>query len=78
MTRGTESVLADALELDAKERAELASELIASLDGPPDPDAASAWEVEIKRRVAALKAGDVEIESWDDVKRRIEREILGR
>ena len=44
MTRATESILADAFRLDAKARAELAAELLASLDGPADPDAASAWE----------------------------------
>ena len=47
MTKATESVLADALRLDAKARAELAAELLASLDGPADPDAAPAWEKEI-------------------------------
>ena len=78
MTKTTETVLAEALQLDAKERAELASELIASLDGPPDPDASTAWTEEIKRRVAALEAGTIALESWDDVRRRIERDILGR
>lgn len=46
MTKATETLLASALRLDLKERAALASELLASLDGPADPDAASAWSVE--------------------------------
>jgi hypothetical protein len=46
MTKATESVLADALRLNVKARAELAAELLASLDGPADPDAATAWEKE--------------------------------
>lgn len=37
-----------------------------------------AWALEIDRRVAALDAGTVRIESWEDAKRRIEREIPGR
>jgi hypothetical protein len=78
MMKTTETVLADALRLDLKARAELASELLASLDGPADPGAASAWTEEIKRRVAALKSGSAEVEPWDDTKRRIERDILGR
>ena len=78
MTKATESVLADALRLDAKARAELAAELIASLDGPADPDAATAWDEEIRRRVDALKAGTEQLESWESVKRRIASDILGR
>ena len=33
---------------------------------------------EIERRVATLESGSTELESWDDAKRRIERDILGR
>ena len=78
MTKAAEAVLADALRLDVEASAELAAELLASLDGPADPDAEAAWEVEIARRVAAIEAGTVQLEPWDDVKRRIEKEILGR
>ena len=78
MTKAAETVLADALRLDLKGRAELASEILASLDGPADPDAASAWADEIRRRVAALDSGSAELESWDDAAGRIERDILGR
>ena len=78
MTKATESVLADALRLDARARAELAAELIASLDGPADPDAATAWDEEIKRRVDALEAGTQKLESWESVKRRIATDILAR
>ena len=78
MTKAAESILADALELDVEARAEVAAELRASLDGPADPDAEAAWEVEIARRVAAIEAGTIKLEPWEDVKRRIEKEILGR
>ena len=78
MTKATESVLADALRLDVKARAELATELLASLDGPADPDAATAWDEEIQRRIDALEAGTEKLESWESVKRRIASDILGR
>jgi putative addiction module component (TIGR02574 family) len=78
MTKAAEALLADALKLDVEARAELAAELLASLDGPADPDAQAAWEVEIARRVAAIEAGTVKLEPWKHVKRRIEKEILGR
>ena len=78
MTKATEEVLAEALRLDEDSRAQLAAELLASLDGPTDPDAESAWQTEIERRVADLKAGKVKLEPWEQVKRRIEKAILGR
>ncbi len=78
MTKAIESVLADALRLDTKARAELAAELLASLDGPADPDAGIAWDREIKHRVDALEAGTEKLESWESVKRRIARDILGQ
>ena len=78
MTRAAKAVLAEALRLGPDERAELASEVLASLDGPIDADAESAWEQEIRRRIAGIDAGTVELESWDDVKNRIEEETLDR
>ncbi|MGQ0736339.1 MAG: addiction module protein [Acidobacteriota bacterium] len=78
MTKGTHAVLADALRLDSASRAELAAELLASLDGPPDVDAQAAWNAEIDRRVEAIEAGTVRLEPWEQVKRRIERDVLGR
>ena len=78
MTKRTQAVLADALRLDAASRAELASELLASLDGPVDPDAESAWNAEIDRRIDAIEAGTVRLEPWEQAKRRIEKDLLGR
>ncbi len=78
MTKATEAVLADALRLDADSRARLAAEILASLDGPADPDTEQAWRAEIARRVADLEAGKLKLESWAEVKRRIEKSILGR
>ncbi len=78
MTKAAETVLADALRLDIDARAEVAAELLASLDGPADPGTEAAWVVEIERRVAAIEAGAVKLEPWEDVKRRIEKDILGR
>ena len=49
MTKPLAAVLADALRLDDEGRATLDAELLASLDGPADPDAESAWDAEIER-----------------------------
>ena len=78
MTKPMAAVLADALRLDYEAGAELAAELVASLDGPADVDAESAWDAEIERRIAAIEAGTIPLEPWDHVRRRIEKDILGR
>lgn len=78
MPKTTKDVLADALRLEPDSRAELAAELLASLDGPAEPDAGAAWDAEIERRIAAIEGGTMRLEPWSEVKRRIERGILGR
>lgn len=78
MPKAAHDVLADALRLEPDLRAEVAAELLASLDGPADPDAEAAWDTEIERRIAAIEAGTMRLEPWSDVKRRIERDVLGR
>ena len=78
MAKPLNAVLVEALRLDDESRAALAAELLASLEGPADPDAEEAWDVEIERRIEAIEAGTVPLEPWDDVRRRIEKDILGR
>ncbi len=46
-----------ALELSPTERATLAHDILASLDGPADVGAARAWENEVTRRLDDLEAG---------------------
>lgn len=78
MTQAAAAVLADALRLDERARAELAAELLASLDGPADPDGEAQWAAEVERRVAAIEAGTAVLEPWEEVRRRIKRDVLGR
>ncbi len=78
MAKLTRSIFADALRLEPATRAELAAELLASLDGPADPDAEAAWDREIERRIDAIEQGTIRLEPWSDLKRRIEKDILGR
>lgn len=78
MIKPSAAVLADALRLDVSDRAEIAAELIGSLDGPVDPGAEAAWADEIERRVAQIESGAVQLEPWDELRHRIEGELLGR
>ena len=59
-------VLADILRLPAEERARLALELIRSLDGQVDPDAAQAWDAEIERRGSEVEAGTAATMTLDE------------
>ena len=78
MTNAASALLADALRLSESARAELAAELLASLDGPADTEAQGAWGAEIGRRIAAIESGAMPLESWDDVKRRVAKGALRR
>ena len=68
MTGDTKHVFHHALRLPLAERAQLISELIASLDGAPDADAESAWAVEIEQRVARARAGLTTGTDWEALK----------
>ena len=72
MTRQAfESAKELALELPERERAELASALVASLDGPPDPDAEQLWEAEILRRLETIDRGKASFVTPEEVLARI-------
>ncbi|HEX2191462.1 MAG TPA: addiction module protein [Longimicrobiaceae bacterium] len=61
---------AEALELSAQERAQLAHRLLVSLDEDTDDDPAAverAWAEEIHRRVAEVEAGTAELISAEQV-----------
>jgi hypothetical protein len=48
VSKAVQTVLADALRLVPDARAEVAAELLASLDGPVDPEAGVSWNAEIE------------------------------
>jgi putative addiction module component (TIGR02574 family) len=51
----------EALNLPQADRAELACQLVQSLDGPADADAASEWDAEILRRIEQVTSGSARI-----------------
>jgi putative addiction module component (TIGR02574 family) len=65
----------EALDLSESERAELAHELITSLDGPADPDVENAWSAEISKRLNAIENGTATTMSGDEVLRAMARRI---
>jgi len=68
MSKMGQKVLDEALELDLSERAELAAELLASLDGEPDEDVEAAWASEIERRAARARSGEDRGRPWAEAR----------
>ncbi len=64
-----------ALALSEAERAKLARDLIASLDGPADNDVAEAWDVELCRRINEVESGKAQLLDVEDVLARIRARI---
>ena len=64
-------LLDTALTLPDRERADLAAELIDSLDPAFDADHESAWGEEIARRLALLKSGATQTVPWSEARARI-------
>ena len=71
-------ILQDVLALPEQERAEIAARLIESLDNGAEAGVDEAWAAEIERRCAALDAGQAVTSDWQDVRRRIESQLLGK
>lgn len=71
-------VLEEALQLEIDERAKLASQIIASVDGEPDADAESAWASEIEGRARRAIAGESKGIEWESVRSRVEAKLAGK
>ncbi len=68
------AVLAAAMQLDRRERADVARKLIASLDdgaAADEHEVETAWLAEVERRFAAAEGGAAQFEPWEVVEERI-------
>ncbi len=77
MTTNAQKLFEQALTLAAKDRAELAAQLLASLD-ESEADVESAWAAEIERRAADACQNPGDDEDWRVVLDEIQREVLSR
>jgi putative addiction module component (TIGR02574 family) len=64
-------LLNNALALPVRERAEIAHELLLSLDDGADADAAAAWVAELEQRANEVRWGSVATEDWSAVRARL-------
>ncbi len=70
-SRALEKVRSEVLNLPESERAELAYNLLASLDGPAHEDVEKAWDAEVLRRLAEIDAGTAKLIDRKELRRRI-------
>jgi putative addiction module component (TIGR02574 family) len=78
MTSRAQELLREALTLPVAERADVAAELLASLDDAEAENPAeveAAWAAEIERRARRVMAGESAGVPWEDVRRRAEAEL---
>ena len=73
-----DQVRSDAMTLSERERAELAHDLVQSLDVPDDADAADAWDQEVVRRIEQLDAGTARLIDREEFRRRMEATLSAR
>jgi putative addiction module component (TIGR02574 family) len=80
VTQRAQDLLREALLLPADERADVAAELLASLDDQEGDtaDVEAAWAIEIEKRARRVLAGESAGTSWDDVRRRADAELRKR
>jgi putative addiction module component (TIGR02574 family) len=81
MSPRVQEVLREALTLSVEERADVAAELLASLDEAPPDDPAeveAAWAREIERRARRVMSGESAGEPWEDVRARVVRRLAGQ
>ncbi|MEM8493453.1 MAG: addiction module protein [Pseudomonadota bacterium] len=70
-----EAVRVDALALPEIDRAALARDLLASLDGSADPDVAKAWDIELCRRINEIESGVAQLLDVDEVLEKARKKI---
>ena len=80
MTSRAQDILRDALALPVNERADVAAELLASLDasGEDPAEVEAAWAAEIEKRARRVISGESEGIPWEEVRARAEAELRKR
>lgn len=74
----TQRVLSDAMSLTEDERLDVATALLASLDGPEDDVEDDAWLAEVRRRAERVERGESQSVSWDEAKAHVLQRLRSR
>ena len=74
-TEPLQRLRSEILKLSEAQRAELAHDLIQSLDSPRDDGVEDAWDREIVRRIGEIDAGQAELVDRDEFRRRMREKL---
>ena len=80
MSDQAEALLREALALPEEDRADVAAELLASLNAPSPDDPATVrtlWAQELERRARRALSGDAIAEDWASVRESLADELAG-
>lgn len=77
-TRRLRRLRAEALMLPEAERAELAQELVKSLDAPAEADVADEWDKELLRRLVEIDAGTATLVDREAFRRQMRARLGNR
>jgi len=78
MTKAARKLLDEILALPEKERLDIASEIMASVDGASDADWDAAWLAELEHRREAAAQRKEAAPSWDEVRARVLSQLGAR
>lgn len=73
MGKNASDLFQEALSLPPEVRAALADSLLNSLEPQADEHAGELWRAEVRKRVAEIESGAVELTPWPDVRARLDR-----
>ena len=76
MAEAARRLLDEVLALSEDDRARLVTEVIASLDGPPDGDWEATWVSELDTRIAEAERTGDHGSDWKDVRAELLAELL--
>lgn len=65
-----------ARDLTPEDKARLAEELLASLEGQLEPEVDAAWDEELRKRIAEVESGAVKLVPADEVFARVRRALM--
>ncbi|MGE0761459.1 MAG: addiction module protein [Pirellulaceae bacterium] len=75
----TSDILSAAMALPAEQRAEVAHELLLSLEpGELDPDVDQAWADEVRQRLRAIREGRAALRDWNDALEDIRQSLVSK
>ncbi|GLQ29608.1 addiction module protein [Litoribrevibacter albus] len=77
-TEALDELHSQALTLSESDRAQLAHDLLKSLDIPADKDVSGEWDVEIERRIEQIDSDSASFLDRDTFRRQMEAKIKGK